>query len=178
MATGDFVVASVDASTPGTLRIADVICGRVRRRRALRRWTWQALAQWPGAQVAVAEAREGGRVLAVRGPCSPVIIGIRGQCPVVLCAAVGYAWIASGWPLTALAGLRLRVPADTGEWGELPGAGTFLTYALSYEHDGASAGPLVSVSVSEAASSAASSRRTWSASGAPVSSNRASAPLR
>lgn len=183
METGDFVAASVDAGAPRTLGITDVICGDVRRT-ASRRWAERALARFPGAQVAAAPAEESRRVVALRRPGAPVIVEVRGRIPVLLCAAVGYAWLVSGWPLAALRELRLAAEdgaaADTAGWHRLPGTGALVSYDLRYEAGGALAGPSVSISVSAGTlsagtSSLASSRWTWSASGAPASSNRASA---
>jgi hypothetical protein len=176
MATGDFVAASVGGGAPETLRIADAICGDIQRA-APEQWVARTLARFQGAQVVAARTERNHSVVAVRGPGYPAIFGVGGRLPVLLCAAVGYAWLVSDWPLTALEGLRLAEAEAVG-WHGLPGAGTVVSYELRYRTGGALPGPSVSVSAWAGTSSSASSRWTWSASGAPASSNRASAWVR
>ena len=141
--TGEFVAADPAQCAPGMPQIADVICADERRGKP-GEWVSWALRRWPGAMVASAHGGERDCVAAVRGR-PPLAFRVRGgeelqASPALLCASFAYGWLTVGCPATAPENACLAVETDTAgrpvEWSGIPGAGTRLSFRMSYSGAG------------------------------------------
>jgi hypothetical protein len=139
MGTGEFMAADPARCAPGMSQIADVICADEDRGWP-EGWVSWALRRWPGAMVAAVD--DGGRtcVAGVRGR-PPLTFLVRGcedlkMSPALLCASFAYGWLTTGCPATVPANACLAVEADTAGrpagWSGIPGAGTRLSFRMSY----------------------------------------------
>jgi hypothetical protein len=136
---GEFVAVDPARCAPVMPQFADVICAD-ECRGGPEEWVSWALRRWPGAMVAAAHG--GGRdcVAGIRGQPS-LTFRVRGYeelaaSPALLCASFAYGWLTAGCPVTRPENARLVVEADMAGrpagWSGIPGAGTRLSFRMSY----------------------------------------------
>ncbi len=125
--------------------IADVIwCSRAFAHTRPEPWLGRMLSCHPGCAVAAVQLGVHECAAGTRAGC--LLFSLRGHCGLAACgpllpASFAYAWLAAGWPLSALARTRLEVAGDLpavacGTAGEEL---TRLAFSLSYE--GSAPGP-------------------------------------
>lgn len=161
--SGDLVAADA-AVASASLEVADVICSG---RSEPVSWLTGTLERYPGCAVIAVPAAGSGYLLATR-KCRPLTVacqlddkpglGVR-DAPgsgALVCAMFVHAWLAAGWPLTALNPASLESVRSF----EVATA-TPVPFALYYESSSAAAGPV-------SGPSSVSRRWTSSVSGAPI----------
>jgi hypothetical protein len=153
--SGDLRVADAGLAAV-SLEVADVVYSG---RGEPMSWLAGVLDRYPGCAVAAFPAADGGCLFATRGCRLPHFLCLLDDAPAsaALCAMFVHAWLAAGWPLTALNPAALApVVAQSAV-----ATAAQVSFALYYEGPQAAADPV-------SGPSSASRRRMSSLSGAPI----------